>query len=235
MVSADVPAENKEAVKDAAAAGFVAIDAAEDKAAVDEALKDALKAMEDACLDTCPSRNFTDVPPAGNWAHAGIDYCVENGLMKGVSGTAFAPERMTTRAQFATILYRLAGEPDAAFKGTFSDVAEGLWYSDAIEWAAANGVVNGVGNGRFDPDGEITREQIAAILYRCSGSPNAEGSLAAFPDYANVSEYAVDAMIWATGTGLINGIAKDGTTILSPKANASRAQIAGIIMRFAEG
>ena len=155
--------------------------------------------------------------------------------MKGVSGTVFSPADSVTRAQLVTILYRLAGEPDAAFKGTFSDVAEGLWYSDAIEWAAANGVVNGVGNGKFDPNGEITREQIAAILYRCSGSPNAEGSLASFPDYANVSEYAVDAMVWATGTGLINGIAGDGTTILSPKTNASRAQIASIIMRFAEG
>ncbi len=175
-----------------------------------------------------------DAPDQENWAHAGIDYCVENGLMKGVSETVFTPTGSVTRAQLVTILYRLAGEPAVEFTGAFTDVAEGLWYSDAIEWAAANGVVNGVGEGRFNPDGEITREQIAAILYRYSGSPKAEGSLSAFPDAASVSDYAVDAMIWATGKGLINGIGQGDVTILSPKTNASRAQIASIIMRYAE-
>ena len=231
---AGVDAEQKDAFDAAAAAGCAAIDAAEDKAAVEKALNDALKAVEDACLVTCPSKNFTDVPPAGNWAHAGIDYCVEKGLMKGISGTVFDPAGDVTRAQLVTILYRLAGEPAVSYKGTFTDVADGLWYSDAIEWAAAKGVVNGVGEGKFNPDGKITREQIAAILYRYSGSPKVEGSLAAFPDAASVSDYAVDAMIWATSKGLINGIGQGDVTILSPKTDASRAQIASIIMRCAE-
>ena len=199
-----------------------------------KALEEGLDAVSKIPEDTCPSREFVDAPDQENWAHAGIDYCVENGLMKGVSETVFNPTGSVTRAQLVTILYRMAGEPAVEFKGTFSDVAEGLWYSDAIEWAAANGVVNGIGGGKFAPDGKITREQIAAILYRYSGSPKAEGSLAAFPDAASVSDYAVDAMIWATGMGLINGIAKDGQTLLSPKTDASRAQIASIIMRYAE-
>ena len=157
-----------------------------------------------------------------------------NGLMNGFSESLFAPDVATTRAQFATILYRAAGEPAVTYKGTFSDVPDGTWYSKAVEWAAANGYVKGVGGGRFSPDGKITREQIAAILYRYSGSPKVEGSLAGFPDAASVSDYAVDAMIWATSTGLINGIGQGDVTILSPKTDASRAQIASIIMRYAE-
>ncbi|MBR4132486.1 MAG: S-layer homology domain-containing protein, partial [Oscillospiraceae bacterium] len=199
-----------------------------------EALAAGLDAVSKVPADECPSRKFVDAPEQDNWAHAGIDYCVANGLMKGISDTVFSPAGSVTRAQLVTILYRLAGEPAVAYKGTFSDVADGLWYSDAIEWAAANGIVNGVGEGKFNPDGKITREQIAAILYRYSGSPKVEGSLAGFPDAASVSDYAVDAMIWATSTGLINGIGQGDVTILSPKTDASRAQIASIIMRYAE-
>ena len=188
--------------------------------------------MEDACLATCPSKNFTDVPPAGNWAHAGIDYCVANGLMNGVSDTEFAPESTTTRAQFATILYRAAGSPAVAYKGTFSDVPAGQWYSDAIEWAAANGYFKGVGEGRFNPDGNITREQIAAILYRYSGSPKVTGKLDDFRDAADVSDYAVDAMIWAVNEGIVKGVGEGESAALAPKANATRAQIAAIFARF---
>ena len=184
--------------------------------------------------ENCPSKAFRDVPGPSNWAHAGIDYCVKNKLMNGVGGDRFSPEGTVTRAQLVTILYRVAGSPETAFKGTFTDVADEQWYSLPIEWAAANGIVNGVGEGKFNPDGKITREQIAAILYRYSGSPKVEGSLAGFPDAASVSDYAVDAMIWATSTGLINGIGQGDVTILSPKTDASRAQIASIIMRYAE-
>ena len=234
VAATPVPAEKKSALAAAAEAGFDAIEAAADKAAIMKALEEGLYAVSKVAVDTCPSRMFADAPAQDNWAHAGIDYCVANGLMKGVSETVFDPAGDVTRAQLVTILYRLAGEPAAEYKGTFSDVADGLWYTKAIEWASANEVVNGVGNGKFAPDTAITREQIAAILYRCSGSPKAEGSLAAFPDYAAVSEYAVDAMVWATGTGLINGIGQGDKTILSPQTKASRAQIASIIMRCAE-
>ena len=232
IYDADVPVEQKDAFDAAADAGRAALEAAGDKAAIEKALADALKALEAASVDTCPSRNFTDVPPAGNWAHAGIDYCVANGLMNGIDKTTFAPESSTTRAQFATILYRAAGEPAAAYKGTFSDVADGQWYSKAVEWAAANGIVNGVGEGKFNPDGKITREQIAAILYRYSKSPKVEGDLKAFRDAGDVSDYAVDAMIWAVKEGIINGVGEGSSAALAPKANATRAQIATIFARY---
>ncbi|MBR4132754.1 MAG: S-layer homology domain-containing protein, partial [Oscillospiraceae bacterium] len=184
--------------------------------------------------ESCPSKAFQDVPGPSNWAHAGIDYCVKNKLMNGVGGDRFSPEGTVTRAQLVTILYRVAGSPETAFKGTFTDVADGQWYSLPIEWAAANGIVNGVGGGRFNPEGKITREQIAAILYRYAGSPEVAGDLSAFPDAASVSGYAVNALIWATQQKLINGIATGNVTNLAPGSNATRAQIAAIIMRYLE-
>ena len=184
--------------------------------------------------DDCPSKGFSDVPPEGHWAHEGIDFMVKNEYMNGVGGDKFSPDGIVTRAQLVTILYRLTGSPDTEFKGTFTDVPDGRWYSLPIEWAAANAIVNGVGEGRFNPDGKITREQIAAILYRYSGAPAVEGDLKAFPDEKTVSGYAVDALIWATGLKLINGIASGGATNLAPRNNATRAQIAAIISRFSQ-
>ena len=184
--------------------------------------------------ENCPSAAFSDVPPEGNWAHEGIDFMVKNEYMNGVGGGKFAPEGIVTRAQLVTILYRLDGSPETTFKNTFSDVADGKWYSLPIEWAAANAIVNGVGEGRFNPDGKITREQIAAILYRYSGSPKAEGDLNAFPDASSASNYARDALIWATQRELINGIASGSVKNLAPRNNATRAQIAAIVSRFSK-
>jgi hypothetical protein len=149
-----------------------------------------------------------------------------------MSETVFAPNDLTTRAQLVTILYRAVGSPKVEYKATFSDVPAGIWYSDAIEWAAANGVVNGIGGGKFAPDANVTREQIAAILYRYSGSPKVEGKLDAFKDAADVSAYAFDAMVWATNEGIINGIPDGADVKLSPKDYATRAQIATMFARF---
>ena len=182
----------------------------------------------------CPSRGFADIPASDNWAHSGIDYCVAKKLMEGTGGTRFQPEDTVSRAQLVTILYRMAGSPETAFKGSFTDVAQGTWYANAIEWAAANAVVNGIGDGKFGPDQNITREQIATILYRFSESPEAAGSLDAFPDKGSVSDFAADALIWATSEKLINGVAANGVTTLAPKSHATRAQIASIIMRYLE-
>ncbi len=184
--------------------------------------------------DACPSKKFTDAPAADNWAHEGIDYCVKNDLMNGTGDTIFSPNGKVTRAQLVTILYRMVGKPETEFKGTFIDVAKDQWYSDAIEWAAANEIVNGVGNGKFNPNGKITREQIATILYRYSKKPEAEGDLERFPDADQVSDYALDAMIWATGKALINGISSGDVTYLAPSNSATRAQLATIIQRFQE-
>ena len=186
----------------------------------------------DGVTSALESRNFTDVPSAGSWAHAGIDYCVANDQMNGVSETLFAPDSFTTRAQLVTILYRAAGAPEVAFKGVFSDVPAGTWYSEAVEWAAANDIVLGIGGGKFAPEANVTREQIAAILYRYSGSPKVEGSLGAFKDAASVSGYAVDAMTWATSEGIINGIPAGADVNLKPQDNATRAQIAAMFSRF---
>lgn len=183
----------------------------------------------------CPSHKYTDAPVKGSWAHEGIDYCIAHGLMNGMSDTSFAPAGTVTRAQLVTILYRAANGPYVTFKGAFTDVPSNQWYSSAIEWAAANGIVNGISPGKFDPMGNITREQIAAILYRYNGSPAVSGSLSKFPDSWKVSSYAEKALIWATKNGLINGIATGETTVLAPQDNATREQIAAIIMRFRSG
>ncbi len=183
----------------------------------------------------CPGKSYADMPPVNNWAHEGIDYCIQGGLMNGVSSTRFNPTGSVTRAQLVTIIYRMEGSPYVNFRGTFDDVKAGAWYANAVEWAYAQGIVTGKSATRFDPEGKITREQIAAILYRYNGKPQASGSLASFPDSGKVSTYAVDALVWATTEGLINGVSSGGITTLSPQNNATRAQIASIIMRYVEG
>ena len=184
----------------------------------------------------CPSEIFTDVPDENHWAHEGIDYAVENGLMKGISEDKFNPGGTLTRAELVTILYREAGSPEAPYKGIFADVKDDQWYTDAVEWAATNKIVNGVGDGtNFAPSDTITREQIATILYRYSGEPEVKGDLKAFPDAAKVSSFATVAMAWAVENKIITGASVDGVTYLKPLDSATREQIASIIMRYLEG
>lgn len=180
----------------------------------------------------CPSEKFADAPNKDDWAHEGIDYCVATGLMNGVSDTAFAPKDTVTRAQLVTILYRVAGSPSVEFKATFEDVPSGLWYTEPIEWAAENGIVNGVAPGVFNPMGYITREQIATILFRYSGDEGPSGRLSRFPDGYTAHPYAEQALAWATEYHYLNGIDVNGVTILAPQSNATREQIAAIIMRY---
>ena len=169
--------------------------------------------------------------PQDAWYHTAVDFMVAHELMLGVSDSRFAPESAMTRAQLITVLYRIAGEPETDGTHGFTDVADGMWYSDAIAWAAQNGVVNGIGNNKFDPDGYVTREQIATILFRYTKSEAvAEDKLSAFPDADKVSAYAVDALNWAVAEGLING--SEGK--LLPTDTATRAQVAAILMRFCE-
>ena len=183
----------------------------------------------------CPSVDFSDAPEKGNWAHEGIDFCISKKYMNGTGDGLFSPDGDVTRAQLVTILYRIEGEPETEFKGTFADVEDELWYSKAIEWAAANGIVNGVGEGKFDPAGVITREQIATIFFRYAKAEEGEGSIVKFPDASDAHDFAVPALGWATQKGIINGVSVEGETYLKPLANASRAQIASIIMRYLDG
>lgn len=186
--------------------------------------------------DHCPSKAFTDLD-AKAWYHEGVDYALTNGLMNGVGGGRFEPDGQLTRAQLVTVLYRAAGEPDTGKQvNPFTDVADDAWYTKAVIWAANNGIVNGVAKNTFAPDDSITREQIAAMLYRYAGAEAAkEDKLSAFPDAAKVSDWAKEALNWAVAGGLINGVADaNGTANLEPQATATRAQIATILMRWLE-
>ena len=186
----------------------------------------------------CPSSAYKDVPAVGNWAHVGIDFVLKSGLFYGTSDTTFSPDGAMTRAMLVTVLYRLEGQPKVTAKNPFNDVASGKWYTDAVVWAAKNQIVNGVGEGKFDPDGEITREQMAAILYRYSefkGVTPTEGEFAAeYPDAGKVSKYALTAMRWANAEKLINGTQRGSTVYLDPQGSATRAQVAAILMRFVQ-
>ena len=190
---------------------------------------------------SCPSRSFSDVK--AHWGHLGIDYCVENRLMNGVSDTEFDPDGTLTRAMVATILWRLAGEPAATQDCAFTDLGSpsdpaASWYLDAVAWAAEAGIVTGRDAVTFDPKGAITRQELATMLYRYATfaklDTSAKGDLSAFKDADQVAAYAVNAMIWANGAGLITGNVVNDVTCLDPLGNATRAQVATILMRFCE-
>ena len=206
-----------------------AIEAAKTPEEVDEILAAAREALKTA---GCPSTNFTDVEENG-WYHTGVDFMVKNGFMNGVADDAFDVDGNLTRAQLVTILYRIAGEPESTATNPFADVADGQWYTNAVIWAAENGIVKGVNTTTFAPNDQITREQIATILFRYAKAEKVEGKLAGFPDAEKVSDYAADAMAWAVEQGLINGVSEsDGKTYLAPQETATRAQIAVILMRY---
>ena len=175
---------------------------------------------------------FHDVTE-GDWFYEAVRYAYENGLMDGVGDNLFAPNSETTRAQLVTILYRLAGEPEPGGDSGFADVAAGTWYTDAVAWAAENGIVNGVSDTEFAPGEDITREQLAAILYRYAAYQGYDVSqradLLGFGDAESISGYAQEALSWAHAQGLVLGF-EDGS--LRPQGTASRAQIAAVLMRF---
>lgn len=193
---------------------------------------------------TCPGYAFRDMPMPTDWAHEGLDYCIYHGYIAGTSASTVAPNGVCTRAQLVSILYRIQGEPTtvagyelAKLRAPFDDVPRGQWYTDAIWWAKLTGVVSGTSATTFDPSGEITREQLAVILYNYTkqfapGSLTATGSLAGFPDAGSVSSWARTEMAWAVGNGLISGTGSGGVAYLSPQGSATRAQVAAILMRF---
>lgn len=186
---------------------------------------------------SCPSAGFTDVPGEGNWAHAGIDYCVASGLMSGVGGNLFAPKMTTTRAQIVQILYNLEGEPKVSGTMPFTDLTQN-WYKDAVLWAYQTGVVSGTSATTFAPDLPVTREQIAVILMgyaeKVLGVTRtwAPADLSVYPDAGSVSDWAKDALADAVTLGLISGASNDGQTLLNPQGSATREQVATILMEF---
>ena len=176
---------------------------------------------------------FTDVADT-DWYNSAVQYVYEHGMMSGTSSTKFSPDIATSRGMIVTILHRLEGTPSATGM-TFTDVAAGEYYTNAVTWASANNIVNGYSSSTFGPDDPITREQLAAILYRYAQYKGYDttitGSATAFLDGGQVSSYAVDAASWAVGVGLLQGI---GNNMLSPAGGATRAQTATILMRFCE-
>ena len=187
--------------------------------------------------DTCPLAAFGDLT-ATAWYHDGVHYCLENGLMQGVSATSFLPNGSTTRAQLVTVLWRLEGSHETTSAVSFGDVADGAWYAKAVRWAAGSGVVKGYDSEHFGPDDAVTREQMVTILYRYAQYKGADVSVGedtnilSFADAMTVSEYAIPAMQWACGSGLVTGIARDGGMILAPKDTTTRVQMATLMMRF---
>ena len=174
---------------------------------------------------------YTDIPT--DWAKEGICFVIENGLMVGTTSTTFAPKDTLTRAMLVTVLYRMAGSPAVDAPSGFTDVADGQWYSDAIAWAAANGIVNGVGGNKFAPSEPVTREQLAAIFFRYAKAEAPEADvLSGYPDAEAISTYARDAMAWAVSTGLVTGSKEADGTYLVPQGLAAREQAAAILMRY---
>lgn len=185
----------------------------------------------------CPGQAFIDMPVESHWAHAGIDYCVETVLMRGMEDDVFAPDVKMTRAMLACVLYRVEGEPEVTdAKTPFTDL-KADWYQNAIAWAYAEGVVNGMSKHTFAPDTIVTREQIVTMLYRYmeltteadEAEPEALPELDGFADVAKVSGWAQDAMRWAVGNGIINGVSPE---MLSPAGSADRQQVAVMLMRY---
>ncbi len=179
---------------------------------------------------------FKDVKES-DWFYNTVEYVNKNGIVNGMTEDTFAPSTQLTRAMLVTILYRVEGSPRISSDSKFSDVKDSDWYGAPIIWAAENEIVNGISDTEFAPNNAITREQIAAIMYRyamAKGYDVTQGGMAVreFEDYEKISSWAGEAMQWAVNTKLING--KTATTV-NPQDNATRAEAATIIMRFIEG
>ena len=194
--------------------------------------------QDDSCdgtaADNCPAVVFTDVNTA-LWYHKAVDYALMNGIMSGMGGNTFQPNGNLSRAMMVQILYNMEGKPAVVGQSTFEDVSDGDWYHDAIVWANANGIVNGLSHTAFGPNGNITREQMVAILYRYAQYKgldiSARTPLTAYADHEKISAWAKENVAWGVAVGLISGT---GNNELDPNGNATRAQIAQVMMNFCE-
>lgn len=177
---------------------------------------------------------FKDVK-TDRWSYAAVKYAYDNKLFSGTSANEFSPAADMTRGMLVTVLYRMEGEPDVSTDAGFTDVKSGDWFAKAVAWAKANNIVSGVSAAEFAPNQKVTREQMAAILYRYAAyksySTSAKGDISGFNDSADVSAYAKDAISWAVGEKLVSGT---GSNTLAPKGDATREQVAAILQRFAE-
>jgi len=184
----------------------------------------------------CPGAAFYDMPAKSNWAHEAIEFVLQKGLFNGVDKTHFDPNGTMTRAMLVTVLYRLDGQKTPAKQSSFADVKRGQWYTDAVDWASAEDLIQGVSDTRFAPNDPLTREQLVTLLDRFSQyqgkySP-VSGSLSGYADEASVSLFAVEHMRWAVAAGILKGVTENGVTALQPKQPVTRAQVALMLMRY---
>ena len=179
----------------------------------------------------CPSRDFTDLGGVEAWYHGAVDYALRNNLMGGYGNGLFGPNDNLSRAQFAQILFNKEGRPVVNYLMQFDDVAGEAWYTEAVRWAASQGIVGGYGNGMFGPNDNITREQLAVMLWRYAGSPAATNKELHFNDADKISGFALEAMRWAVESGVMGGY---GNGQLDPKGLATRAQVAQMLKNFIE-
>ena len=194
--------------------------------------------QDDSCdgtvADNCPAVVFADVNTA-MWYHKAVDYVLMNGIMSGMGGNTFQANGNLSRAMMVQILYNMEGKPAVVGQSTFEDVSDGDWYHDAIVWANANGIVNGLSHTAFGPNGNITREQMVAILYRYAQYKgldiSARTTVTAYADDEKISAWAKENVAWGVAVGLISGT---GNNELDPNGNATRAQIAQVMMNFCE-
>ena len=187
--------------------------------------------------ENCPLQLYADLVKS-EWYHDGVHYCMEEGLMQGVADDQFAPDGKATRAQIVTILWRLDGSPMVEIAEGFNDVFDGDWYNNAIRWASASGIAGGYGDSIFGPNDIITREQMVAMLWRYCGykgydvSVGDETNILSYSDAFDIAEYAIPAMQWACGSGVIESIEENNTLYLDPQGDVVRSQIAAMIHRF---
>lgn len=187
--------------------------------------------------ENCPLQLYADLVKS-EWYHDGVHYCMEEGLMQGVADDQFAPDGKATRAQIVTILWRLDGSPMVEIAEGFNDVFDGDWYNNAIRWASASGITGGYGDSIFGPNDIITREQMVAMLWRYCGykgydvSVGDETNILSYSDAFDIAEYAIPAMQWACGSGVIESIEENNTFYLDPQGDVVRSQIAAMIHRF---
>ncbi len=187
----------------------------------------------------CPSKDYKDVGGTNKWYHSAVDFVINTGLMGSTTteDLIFEPETKVSRAMVASILYRIAGNDEKPeYQGTFSDVGYGKWYTTAIEWCAANGLCNGKGDGTFDPNGNVTRQELAVFMYNLAKflgrDVTGKADLSTFADASAVPDWSKEYLAWAVDAGIISGQAEGGKTFLKPVAGAMRCELASILMRF---
>ena len=208
----------------------------EDREAVERGIKPSVSDYQNKVAEPadCPSRAFSDLDTS-KWYHRFVDYAIANGLLGGTGGDTFSPNGTLTRAQVITVLWRLEGEPQTTNAISFTDVAEGAWYTEVIRWAVREEIMGGLGNGAFGPNDPITWEQLAAILYRYAGYKGydvaAKGDPASFTDASKISSWAYESVQWACGAALLE---TEGGGMIDPAGNTRRCEFAAAITRFME-